>query len=156
MPRLLAAFVVFAMAMVVGIACGGSTVAVPDAEPTSAMKLGPVENTPVENTDEAEALRQLAYAYWDAFNSYDAARTLGYLEDGYRQQRDETVRDEIQLVQTFGVKLEAGEHTPPYVVSENEREMYMNIKEPLGTRRIRMAFRQVDGEWKITHAEEPK
>ena len=30
------------------------------------------------------------------------------------------------------------------------------MKEPLGTRRIRMAFRDVAGEWKITFAEEAK
>ena len=32
----------------------------------------------------------------------------------------------------------------------------MTMKEPLGERRIRMAFRKVEGEWKITFVEEVK
>ena len=135
----------------VGVACGDSADSAPAAGPTAAVMPGPVEDTV-----EAEALRQLAYAYWDAFNSYDAVRALGYLEDDYRQQRDGTVRGEIQAVQLFGIRLEVSEHTPPHVVSEDEREMYLNMKEPLGTRRIRMGFREIDGEWMITHAEEPE
>jgi hypothetical protein len=115
-----------------------------------------MEPGPVEDTEEAEALRQLAYAYWDAFNSYDAVRALGYLEEDYRQQRDEAVREEIAMIQLFGVRLGVTEHTPPHVISEEEREMYLNMKEPLGTRRVRMAFRELDGEWKIIFAEEPE
>ena len=36
----------------------------------------------------------------------------------------------------------------------NEGEMFLLMKEPLGTRRIKMAFRKLDGTWKITYAEE--
>ena len=135
----------------VGGACGDSSSTAPTPEPTVALKPGPVEDS-----QEAESLRQLAYAYWDAFNSYDAVRALGYLEEDYRQQRDEAVREEIAMIQLFGVRLGVTEHTPPHVISEEEREMYLNMKEPLGTRRVRMAFREVDGEWMITHAEEPE
>ena len=41
-------------------------------------------------------------------------------------------------------------------MSNDEREMYLTMKEPLGKRRIRMAFREVKGEWKIIFAEESK
>ena len=150
-PKLFVAFAVLVFVTLVGVACGDSADSAPAAGPTAAVMPGPVEDTV-----EAEALRQLAYAYWDAFNSYDAVRALGYLEDDYRQQRDGTVRGEIQAVQLFGIRLEVSEHTPPHVVSEDEREMYLNMKEPLGTRRIRMGFREIDGEWMITHAEEPE
>ena len=150
-PKQFVTLVVFALMTLVGAACGDSEDSAPAAEPTAAMMSGPVEDA-----EEAEALRQLAYAYWDAFNSYDAVRALGYLEDDYRQQRDDTVRGEIQSVQLFGIRLEVSEHTLPHVLSEDEREMYLNMKEPLGTRRIRMGFREVDGEWMITHAEEPE
>ena len=150
-PRLLITLVVLLVITVVGVACGGTTSTAPTAEPTAAMQQGPVEDTV-----EAEALRQLAYAYWDAFNAYDAVRALGYLDEEYRQQRDDEVREEISMVQLFGVRLGVTELTPPQVVSEDEREMYLNMKEPLGTRRIHMVFREVDGEWKIVHAEEPK
>jgi ABC-type Fe3+-citrate transport system substrate-binding protein len=150
-PKLFVTLVVFVLVTLVGAACGDSTDSAPAAESEAAVKPGPVEDT-----EEAEALRQLAYAYWDAFNSYDAVRALGYLEDDYRQQRDDTVRGEIQSVQLFGIRLEVSEHTPPHVLSEDEREMYLNMKEPLGTRRIRMGFREIDGEWMINHAEEPE
>ena len=47
-----------------------------------------------------------------------------------------------------------GHATHSQVVGNDEWEMYLTMKEPLGTRRIRMGFRKVAGEWKITFAEE--
>ena len=40
------------------------------------------------------------------------------------------------------------------MTAPGQGEMFMRLKEPLGTRRIRMAFVRVDGEWKITYAHE--
>ena len=80
----------------------------------------------------------------------------GYLEEDYRQQQDSAVRDDIGLIKLFSVKLGVSEETPPQVVGNDEWEMYLTMKEPLGTRRIRMAFQKVEGEWKITFAEEAK
>ncbi len=102
-PRLFVILVVFVLVTLVGAACGDSTDSAPAAESEAAVEPGPVDDT-----EEAEALRQLAYAYWDAVKS------LGYLEDDYRQQRDDTVRGEIQSVQLFGIRLEVSEHTPPH------------------------------------------
>ena len=129
--------------VVIGVACESS----PTPTPTPG---------PVDDSQEADALRQLAFAYWDAFNSYDADRTLGYLEEDYRQQRDETVRGEIARIKLFGVKLGVSEESPPWIVGPAEREMYLTMKEPLGERRILMVFREVAGEWTITFAEEAK
>ena len=135
----------------IGAACGGSTQDAPASVPTEVPSTGPVTDS-----REAEALRQLAFAYWEAFNAYDPEKTLGYMEESYRQQQQEEVRSEIELIELFGVKLEVSENTPPHAVSEDEREMFLNLKEPLGTRLIRMAFRNVEGEWKIIHAEEQR
>ena len=145
----------------VGVACGSSTPAEPTPAPVEDAKAPPAPaedpeptSGPVEEAEEADALRQLAFAYWKAFNAYDADTVLGYLEESYRQQREEEVRSEIGRLKLFSVQLGVTEESPPSIVDEDEREMYLTMKEPLGTRRIRMAFREVGGEWKITFSEE--
>ena len=127
----------------------------PQVTSTERPQVAPTEEPQVD-PQEADALRKLAFAYWEAFNAYDADRALGYLEEDYRQQQDSAVRDDIGLIKLFSVKLGVSEETPPQVVGNDEWEMYLTMKEPLGTRRIRMAFQKVEGEWKITFAEEAK
>ena len=127
----------------------------PQVTPTERPQVAPTEEPQVD-PQEADALRKLAFAYWEAFNAYDADRALGYLEEDYRQQQDSAVRDDIGMIKLFSVKLGMSEETPPQVVGNDEWEMYLTMKEPLGTRRIRMAFQKVEGEWKITFAEEAK
>ena len=134
---------VFATLVVIGVAC--------ESSPTATLNPGPLGDS-----QEADALRQLAFAYWEAFNACDADRALGYLEEDYRQQRDETVRGEIAQIKRFRVKLGLSEETSPWVLSHDEREMYLTMQEPLGKRRIRMAFRDVAGEWQIIFAEEAR
>ena len=134
---------VFVTLAAIGVACESS----PAATPNPGL---------VADRQEADALRQLAFAYWEAFNAYDADRALGYLEEDYRQQRDEEVRGEIARIKRFRVKLGLSEETAPWVVSDDERQMYLTMKEPLGKRRIRMTFREVAGEWRIIFAEEAK
>ena len=152
----------------VGVACGSSTPAestpapVEDPEPTTIPVADPAPTSvPAADlqptsvpAEEADVLRQLAFAYWRAFNAYDADTVLGYLEKSYRQQREEEVRSEIGRLKLFSVQLGVTEESPPSIVDEDEWEMYLTMKEPLGTRRIRMAFREVGGEWKITFSEE--
>ena len=128
-------------ALVAAVACSG--------EPTPTLSPGPVADP-----EEAEALRTLAFGYWKAFNTYDADRALAYLEDGYRQQREEQVRAEIGRLDLFNVQLGVSEEAPPWIIDGGGREMYLTMKEPLGTRRIRMEFRDIDGEWKITFAQQ--
>jgi hypothetical protein len=132
---------VFVTLAVIGVAC--------ESSPTATLNPGPLGDS-----QEADALRQLAFAYWEAFNAYDADGALGYLEEDYRQQRDGTVRGEIERIKRFRVKLGLSEETSPWIVGHDEREMYLTMKEPLGKRRIRMAFREVAGEWRIIFAEE--
>ena len=127
----------------------------PQATPAEKPQVALTEEPQVD-PQEADALRKLAFAYWEAFNAYDADRALGYLEEDYRQQQDSAVRDDIGMIKLFSVKLGMSEETPPQVVGNDEWEMYLIMKEPLGTRRIRMAFREVAGDWKIIFAEEAK
>lgn len=105
---------------------------------------------------EADILRQLTFDYWDALNSYDVDKTLSYLEENYRQVHADEVKDGISQMKTFGVQLEASEESPPRLEGNGQGEMYVTLKEPIGTRRILMEFEKVGGEWKITFAEEVK
>ena len=57
---------VFVTLAVIGVAC--------ESSPTATLNPGPLGDS-----QEADALRQLAFAYWEAFNAYDADRALGYL-----------------------------------------------------------------------------
>lgn len=113
----------------------------------------PTTATPSES-DETDALRELAFAYWEAFNSYDADKVLEYLEDAYRQERESRIRGDIGRIKLFRVKLGVSEETPPRMTGPGEGEMYLTMKEPIGTRRIHMRFLKVEGEWKITYSQE--
>ena len=171
---------VLSVVAVVGLACGGSTpseptpipaedptptpIPVDDPEPTSAPTAIP-EPTPTpaddpEPTSDAEeqgdTFRQMTFEYWEAFNAHDADRVLEFLEEAYGQEREEKIRSDIGRLKLFSVQLGVTEESPPSMVDEDEWEMYLTMKEPLGTRRIRMAFRQVDGEWKVVFSEEVK
>ena len=141
MLRRWAAVGMFAALAVAGVGCGGA--------PTPTLSPGPVADP-----EEAGMLRELAFGYWEAFNAYDPDRVLAYLEDEYRQQREEQVRTEIGRIDLFNVQLGVTEEAPPWIIDGGKREMYLTMKEPLGTRRIRMEFRDVEGEWKITFAQE--
>ena len=143
---------------VVGVACGGSTpseptpIATGDPEPTPV----PVDDpTPTPDAEkQADTFRQMTFDYWEAFNAYDADGVLAFLEEGYGREREEKIRGDIGRLKLFSVQLGVAEESPPSMVDEDEWEMYLTMKEPLGTRRIRMAFREVRGEWKITFSEE--
>ena len=128
---------------------------IPANAPTSAtdtLTLVPAQQAiRVRDTD---ALRQLTFAYWDALNSYDAGKAVSYLEENYRQAHRGEVEKGINQMKMFGVKLGVSEESPPRIKGVNEAEMYVALKEPLGTRRILMKFATVEGEWKITFAEE--
>ena len=126
----------------------------PEPSPQSEPQTADPTATPQLDIEDINALSKLAFAFWDAYNAYDGDKTLGYLEENYRQLRGEEIRDNIGLMKLFGVKLALSEESPPHMISDGEWEMHMTMKEPLGTRRIRMAFRQVEGEWKIVFAEQ--
>ena len=155
---------VLAAVAVVGVACGSSTPAEPTTVPVEDSEPSPIPGDEPEPTsvpaedaeEEADTFRQMTFDYWEAFNAYDADRVLGFLEEGYGREREEKIRGDIGRLKLFSVQLGVTEEGPPSMVDEDEWEMYLTMKEPLGTRRIRMAFREVGGEWKITFSEEVK
>jgi hypothetical protein len=104
--------------------------------------------------DDVGALRRLALDYWAAFNAYDEEKVLSYLEEGYRAERESEIRKDIGQIRTFNVKLQVSEKSAPQLVSADLGQMTLELKEPLGTRTILVAFIKLDGEWKIAFAEE--
>ncbi len=104
--------------------------------------------------DEADVLRKLAFDYWEAFNAYDVDRVLGFLEPAYRQEREKQIRSDIGQVKFWHVKLGLSEESAPQPLSADKAEMYMTLKEPTGTRRIRMEFVRRDAGWLLTYSQE--
>ena len=122
-------------------------VAAPTAEPAPTAASGGDPET-------LAALKRLAFEYWIAVNEHDVEKVLSYLEESYRAEAEERVVAEIEQMKLFGVTLGVSERSAPALLSPTEGEMMLNLREPLGTRKVRMAFRLVDGEWKISFAEE--
>jgi hypothetical protein len=122
------------------------------ASPTTAAATS--STTLVEVDDSLSHLRDLGFAYWEAFNAHDVDLVLSYLEPVYRSEREETIQDEIGRLATFGVKLDLSELDPPEMTGADRAEMFLEMREPLGTRRIRMGFVLVEGAWLINYAQE--
>lgn len=149
----------------VGAGCTGRLVGVvlTTVTPNSSVEPIPI-NTPISPAGTVtpvtaqqatwDTLRQLTFAYWDALNSYDTEKTVSYLEENYRQKHRGEVENGINRMKMFGVKLGVSEESPPELKGANEAEMYLALKDPLGTRRILMRFASVEGVWQITFAEE--
>ena len=62
----------------------------------------------------------------------------------------------MRRIKRFRVTLRVSEESPPEITGPDEGEMFLKMKEPLGTRRIRMALRKIKDEWKIVYAQEVK
>ena len=124
--------------------------------PASAAPTSVTEQQSDETEDAASTmgmLRQMAFDYWEAFNSFEAEKVLAFLEDAYRLEREEEIRTDIGRIKTFGVKLEVSEQIPPRIDGD-EAVMFLLMKEPLGIRRIQMSYLKVDDNWKVTYSEE--
>ena len=131
----------------------------PTPEPTNTPEPTAIASPPEDAAADVEMdsfIRGLTLDYWDAFNAYDADTVLDFFETSYRQEREEYVRADIGTLKLFGVKLGVSEESPPTMVAHDEWEMYVTMKEPLGTRIIQMVFKEIDGEWKVTYSEEVK
>ena len=111
-------------------------------------------DAPTVEALDADRLREINFAYWEALNAYDPERVLAFLEDNYRAKVEDSIRTDIERMRSFSVTLGASEETPPQLISPGHAQMYVLIKDPLGTRRVQMDFLQIDDRWKITFAEQ--
>lgn len=126
----------------------------PQSESQEASPTATPEASPPLDPQEVETIRMLSSAYWEAINAYDADKALGYMEESYRQEQEETLRGNINLMTTFALKLTVSEESAPQAVDDETRETYWTVKGPLTVDRIHMIFRQIEGEWKIVSAEQ--
>ena len=94
-----------------------------------------------------------ATAYWEAINAYEVEKALEFLEENYRREQEEELRENIELMKTFAIKLTVEEEGPPQAVDDETREMYWTVKTPLTVDRVHMIFRPIDGEWIIASAD---
>lgn len=114
------------------------------------------EPTHAPPEQEVAEIRQIVEAYWIAFNEYDVNHAVTMLEPGYRAQEEELIRSDIGRMKLFRVKLEVSEETPPSLNEDGDYETYLSMKTPVDTRRVRMVFRRIDGQWWIVFSGEVK
>ena len=126
----------------------------PQGESQEADETATPEVSPSLDAEEADALRMLGSAYWEAINAYELEKALRFLEESYRLQEEEELTENIELMKTFAIKLTVTEASPPEAVDDETREMYWTVKNPLNVLRIHMIFQQIEGEWKIISAEQ--
>jgi hypothetical protein len=104
--------------------------------------------------EDAEVVRGTAFSYWEAYNAYDADKAVSYLDEAYRPEIEETIREEIARIKAFGVTLGVTEKSPPVLLGPDEAEMYLTMKEPIGTRTILMKFARRSDTWVVTYSQE--
>ena len=119
--------------------------------PRSPTRTEPSDSPPEQEVAE---IRQIAEAYWIAFNEYDIDQAITMLEPGYRAQEEEPIRKDIGTMKLFRVKLEVSEETPPTLNVNGDYETYLSMKTPVDTRRVLMVFRRIDGQWWIVFSDE--
>lgn len=113
------------------------------------------ESQPTDTTaEDVAAIRAIAEAYWTALNDYDADRALPMLEPDYRAAEEELIRNDVELMERFSVKLDVSEETPPTVRTDGDYETYLTLKTPIDTRRLLMVFRLVGDQWWIVFSDE--
>ncbi len=104
--------------------------------------------------EETDAVRSVIREYWEGFNSYDKERVLALLTPEYHAVRSERIAADIGLLKQFRVKLGWKEESPPSLRPDGTGQAIMEIKEPLGMRRVQMEFEKRAEGWKITFVEE--
>jgi hypothetical protein len=136
--------------------CGGTSSSAGQAtSPAAPASTSPASTTPLAAED-AQAVRDLALAYWAAYNAYDPEKAISYLDESYRPAQEKIVRDDIGRIKTFGVKLGVSEKSAPVLIGPDQAEMYLNMKTPTGTRTLWMKFALRGDAWTITYVEEVK
>ena len=90
--------------------------------------------------DASELVRNTAFAYWEAWNDFDADRALAFLEPSYRSIEDGEIRRDIDRARRFRARLRISEDSPPVPLGSGQWEMFLIMRTPIDTRRIRMTF----------------
>ena len=96
----------------------------------------------------------MAEAYWVAFNAYDADAVLSMLEKNYRADEEDMIRRDIGRMKLFRVKLGVSVEKPLALNEAGGYEIYLKLATPVDTRRVKMVFRWIEGQWRIVFSDE--
>jgi hypothetical protein len=115
----------------------------------------PATEEPITGTD-IEAARQVVFAYWEAYNSYDVDGALALLEDSWQEERADDIASEIDQMESAKMTMGVEEEAEPEV-TEGTIAIKMFIDIPvvfMPDRHYIYYVKKIDGEWKIYSAEE--
>ena len=108
----------------------------------------------VASAEDSATIMRIVEAYWDAFNSYDADVAVSMLEDNYRASEEDLIRRDIGRMKLFRVKLEVSEGKPLALNEAGDYEIYLKLATPVDSRRLKMVFRRIQGQWLIVFSDE--
>ena len=174
-----------ALALIAGVACPQTPPAPPDSDlpPANGEETPePPDGTPPPDTQEPEeppppppaeeeeapplviitgedieAARQVVFAYWEAYNSYDLEGVLAFLEESWREERADIIAQDMGQMESAGMTMGVEEEAEPEVTAEGTIAIKMFIDIPvifMSDRHYIYYLKNVEGEWKIYLAEE--
>ena len=103
-----------------------------------------------------ELLRTLVGLYFDALNSYDLNLLLPLLEEGYRNDNEDAIRDQLDDLESAGATLAWTEDLAPGQTGPTTMVMFANVEGGAsGTERWQIQFTELgrnSGNWVISGA----
>ena len=145
--------ILLVLAFVIFSGCSQSAVAPPPTDrplPTPTAAPSPVAIT----KEDVDTARQVVFDYFEAFNQYDVEGVLAFLEESYRQDKAESIEEDIDRMKSFGAKLGVEEESEPVITPEGKIEIYIKLRTPIGAQYVTYQLLQESGEWKICLSEE--
>ena len=100
------------------------------------------------------AIHKIIEEYWAALNDYDVDHAITMLEENYRAAEEELIRKDIGRMKLFRVKLGVSVEKPLSLIEAGDYEIYLNLKTPVDTRRVKMVFRKIEEQWRIVFSDE--
>ena len=155
------------LALVAGAACTQATEAPPETNlppTTTQAEETPPASTPPPTTpaeeetgaaiteEDVEAAKQVVFAYWEAYNSYDVDGVLAFLEESHRVDREEEIRKDIGQMKTYSITLGVEEEAEPTITDDGMVAIYILVDVPVfgqKDRHVIYYLTEIEGEWKI-------
>ena len=106
------------------------------------------------SAEDLAVMMRIVRAYWGAFNTYDADVALSMLEENYRADEEDLIRRDIGRMKLFRANLDVSEEKPLALNEEGDYEIYLKLATPVDTRRLKMVFRRIEGQWRIVFSDE--
>lgn len=153
-PRIARVSLIAALAWALTLAaCSRGPGVIPTSVPVTTPAT-PLDLSGDNYSQELEAVRHVIREYWEGFNSYDPGRVLALLTEEYLQVRAERITSDIGRLRRWRVKLGWEEEASPTILPQGTAQVFIRIREPLGTRRVEMDFVRRGGAWLITYVEQ--